>query len=164
MAVDYGLSLGLAASSLITALLITQFVGFPAAIAVGKLAGRLGAKRTILLCLCVYVAVTTYGYGMQTEREFYVLACAIGLVQGGVQALSRSMWSRMVPKAHAAELFGVYNMLGKFAAILGPLLMGVVSLLTGSTRIAILSIAVLFVAGGLLLSRVPEPDAKGEAA
>lgn len=156
MAVDYGLAIGLPSSSLIIALLITQFVGFPAAIACGKIAVRFGEKRTILGCLAVYVGVTLWGSQMQTATEFYVLAVTIGLVQGGVQALSRSMWSRMVPPERAAELFGFYNMLGKMAAIVGPLLMGGVALLTNSTRISILSVTVLFIAGGALLTRVKE--------
>jgi UMF1 family MFS transporter len=157
MAVDYGLALGFPSSSLIIALLITQFVGFPAALVCGRLAGRFGEKRTILGCLCVYMGVTLWGSQMQSATEFYVLAVAIGLVQGGVQALSRSMWSRMVPPERAAELFGFYNMLGKMAAIVGPILMGGVALLTQSTRLSILSITVLFIAGGALLARVPEP-------
>jgi UMF1 family MFS transporter len=102
----------------------------------------------------VYVGVTIWGAQMTTAKEFYVLAVAIGLAQGGVQALSRSMWSQMVPPERAAELFGFYNMLGKMAAIVGPVLMGAVALATGSTRISILSITVLFFAGGLLLMRV----------
>jgi UMF1 family MFS transporter len=158
MAVDYGLSIGLPSSSLIIALLIVQFVGFPSAIAIGKLAGHIGEKRAILLCLTVYVGVTVWGAQMTTAKEFYVLAIAIGLAQGGVQALSRSLWSQMVPPERAAELFGFYNMLGKMAAIVGPVLMGAVALATGSTRISILSITVLFFAGGLLLTRVPTPQ------
>jgi len=157
MAVDYGLSIGLPSSSLIIALLIVQFVGFPAAIAIGRLAGVIGEKRAILACLAVYVAVTVWGAQMTTSREFYVLAIAIGLAQGGLQALSRSLWSRMVPPERSAELFGFYNMLGKMAAIIGPMLMGVVAMVSGSTRISILSITLLFFAGGILLMRVPEP-------
>jgi UMF1 family MFS transporter len=157
MAVDYGLSIGLPSSSLIVALLITQFVGFPATIAVGALAGRIGEKNAILCCLGVYVGVTVWGAQMQTQTEFYALAIAIGLVQGGVQALSRSLWSKMVPPERSGELFGFFNMLGKMAAIIGPVLMGAVALATGSTRISILSIAVLFFAGGALLWRVQLP-------
>lgn len=163
MAVDYGLSLGLPSSSLIVALLIVQFVGFPSAIAAGRLAGHIGEKRAILLCLAVYVGVTIWGAQMTSATEFYVLAVAIGLAQGGVQALSRSMWSQMVPEERAAELFGFYNMLGKMAAIVGPVLMGAVALATGSTRISILSISVLFFAGGLLLTRVPGEHKRSEA-
>jgi UMF1 family MFS transporter len=154
MAVDYGLSLGFASSSLTLALLITQFVGFPAALAFGRFGPRIGTKRAILLGLCVYVGVTLWGYRMQSEREFYALAVVIGLVQGGVQSLSRALYSRLIPEAEAGEFFGFYNMLGKFAAILGPSLMGWVSVLTGSARLSILSIAVLFIAGGAMLMRV----------
>jgi len=117
----------------------------------------IGEKRAVLACLAVYVGVTVWGAQMTTSAEFYVLAVAIGLAQGGVQALSRSMWSQMVPPERAGELFGFYNMLGKMAAIVGPVLMGGVALVTGSTRISILSITVLFFAGGLLLTRVPMP-------
>jgi UMF1 family MFS transporter len=156
MAVDYGLSLGFQSSSLTLALLITQFVGFPAALAFGRFGDRIGSKRAILLGLCVYVGVTLWGYRMETEREFYLLAAVIGLVQGGVQSLSRALYSRLIPEAEAGEFFGFYNMLGKFAAILGPSLMGWVAVMTGSARLSILSIAVLFIAGGALLLRVED--------
>lgn len=158
MAVDYGLSLGLPSDSLIVALLITQFVGFPSAIVYAKLASRIGAKRGILMGLCVYAGVTVFGFFMTTAAEFYVLAVVIGLVQGGVQALSRSYFSRLIPPEEAGEFFGFYNMLGKFAAVIGPALMGVVGLLTGSPRLGILSLLILLIAGGWLLLRVPEPE------
>lgn len=157
MAVDYGLSLGLPSQSLIIALLITQFVGFPAAIVFAKLAGRIGTQRSILLGIAIYIGVTVMGYFMTTVAEFYALAIVIGLVQGGVQALSRSLYSRLIPENEAGEFFGFYNMLGKFAAVIGPMLMGMVGVLTGSSRLAILSLVVLFVAGGLLLMRVKAP-------
>lgn len=157
MAVDYGLSLGLPSESLIIALLITQFVGFPAAIVFAKLAGRIGTRASILLGIAVYCGVTVFGYFMTTASEFYVLAIVIGLVQGGVQALSRSMYSRLIPAAEAGEFFGFYNMLGKFAAVFGPALMGYVGVLTGSPRKAILSLLVLFIAGAVLLMRVKSP-------
>jgi UMF1 family MFS transporter len=156
MAVDYGLSLGFRSSSLTLALLITQFVGFPAALVFGRLGTAIGSKRAVLIGLCVYIGVTLFGYRMQTEREFYVLAVAIGLVQGGVQSLSRALYSRLIPTHEAGEFFGFYNMLGKFAAILGPALMGWVSLHSGNPRQSILSLTVLFVAGGLLLLRVQD--------
>jgi UMF1 family MFS transporter len=157
MAVDYGLSLGLPSQSLIIALLITQFVGFPAAIVFAKIAGRVGTQRSILIGIVVYVGVTVLGYFMTTAAEFYALAIVIGLVQGGVQALSRSFYSRLIPQNEAGEFFGFYNMLGKFAAVIGPMLMGLVGVLTGSSRQAILSLVVLFVLGGVLLMRVKEP-------
>lgn len=156
MAVDYGLSLGFKDSSLILALLITQFVGFPSALVFGRLGERIGSKRAIMLGLAVYVAVTYFGYRMTTEREFLILAVMIGLVQGGVQALSRSFFSRLIPRAEAGEFFGFYNMLGKFAAIVGPSLMGWVALITGSARLSILSLSVLLLAGGALLLAVDD--------
>lgn len=156
MAVDYGLSLGFASSHLIAALLITQFVGFPAALAFGVLGRTLGARTGILLGLAVYVGVCAWAYRMQRPAEFYLLAAAVGCVQGGVQALSRSLYSRLIPPARAAEFFGFYNMMGKYAAIVGPLLMGAFSLATGSPRAAIFPVAGLFVAGGVLLLGVRE--------
>ncbi|HEB67030.1 MAG TPA: MFS transporter [Gammaproteobacteria bacterium] len=154
MAVDYGMALGFDSNNLITALLVTQFVGFPAAIAFGLLGNRIGPRPAILIAIAVYIGVIVWAYFMQHVGEFYALAVVIGLVQGGVQALSRSLYARLIPPDQSAEFFGFYNMLGKFAAILGPLLMGSVGLLTGSPRISILSVAILFVAGGLLLMKV----------
>jgi len=154
MAVDYGLSLGFPSNSLIIALLITQFVGFPAAIAFGRLGERIGARTGILIALAVYVAVTTWGAFMNQVWEFYLLAVVIGLVQGGVQSLSRSLYARLIPAGRSAEFFGFYNMLGKFAAVLGPILMGWVGVMTGSPRLGILSVLVLFVLGALLLLKV----------
>ena len=160
MAVDYGMSLGFESSHLITALLITQFVGFPAAIGFGYLAHAIGTKRGILIGIAVYLFVTVWAAQIQDVSEFYMLAIIIGLVQGGVQALSRSFYARIIPQNRAAEFFGFYNMLGKFAAILGPIMMGVVSLLTQSPRLSILSISVLFIAGGILLYYVDEEKAR----
>jgi UMF1 family MFS transporter len=154
MAVDYGMSIGLASRDLIAALLITQFVGFPAAIVFGRLGERMGAKRAIFAAIAVYVGVTAWAALMDSAREFYALAAVIGLVQGGIQALSRSLYARLIPEDRASEFFGFYNMLGKFAAIIGPVLVGSVSLMTGSPRASILAILVLFVAGAVLLARV----------
>lgn len=159
MAVDYGLSIGLEYSDLISALLITQFVGFPAAIAFGLLArrlgaGALGARNGIYLAISIYTVVTVYAFFIQTSMEFYGLAVAIGLVQGGIQALSRSLYARMIPADKAAEFFGFYNMLGKFAAVIGPLLVGIVGIASGEHRWGILSLVLLFMLGGWLLSKV----------
>jgi len=151
MAVDYGRALGFGANGLIVALLITQFVGFPAAIAFGRIGARLGAKTGILIGIGVYVIVTVWAFFMDSVWEFYALAVTIGLVQGGVQALSRSLYARLIPPEKSAEFFGFYNMLGKFAAVVGPVLMGWVGVATGNPRLAILSIVVLFLAGGGLL-------------
>jgi UMF1 family MFS transporter len=120
MAVDYGMSLGFAANDLLLALLVTQFVGFPAALVFGRLGQRLGPRKGIYIAIGVYVAATFWGINMTRKEEFYVLAVVIGLVQGGIQALSRSYYARLIPADKPAEFFGFYNMLGKFAAIIGP--------------------------------------------
>jgi UMF1 family MFS transporter len=158
MAVDYGLALGFPSNSLIVALLITQFIGFPAAIVFGKLGERAGAKTGILIGIAVYVGVALWGYRMQSVWEFYVLAGVIGLVQGGVQSLSRSLFASLIPAGRSAQFFGFYNTLGRFAAVLGPLIMGGVSYATGNPRLSIVAIIALFVAGAALLLRV-RPDA-----
>jgi UMF1 family MFS transporter len=158
MAVDYGMSLGFEANSLIVALMITQFVGFPAAIAFGKMGERLGTKKAILMGIAVYIGVTMWGAFMEKAAEFYALAVVVGLVQGGVQSLSRSFYSRIIPANRAAEFFGFYNMLGKFAAVIGPFLVGWVGVLTGNPRIAIFSIIILFISGGVILYMVDEKE------
>jgi UMF1 family MFS transporter len=163
MAVNYGLALGFDPDSLILALLITQFVGFPAAIGFGRLGERLGTRRAIFLAIAVYMAVTVGGFFMQNTTQFYVMAAVIGLVQGGIQALSRAFYARLVPAAESGEFFGFYNMLGKFAAVLGPLLVGVTAALTGSQRLAILSILVLFILGAVFLWLVDEEKAAAGA-
>jgi UMF1 family MFS transporter len=154
MAVDYGLSLGLETSALLTALLVTQFVGFPAALLFGWLGDRIGARRGILIGIAVYAAITVYAYFLDTEAEFFTLAVAVGLVQGGVQSLSRSLFGRLVPDGKNAEFFGFYNMMGKFAAFLGPLLMAVTAGITHNARASIVSLVLLFVVGGVLLWQV----------
>lgn len=156
MAVDYGSSLGFPAESLIVALLIVQFVAFPATLLYNFFGQRIGVKKALLTAIGAYALLTILGYFMKTTTHFYLLAICIGLFQGGIQALSRSFYSRLIPEKQAAEFFGFFNMLGKFAAVIGPGLMGIVTLLTGSNRIGILSILILFIAGGLLLSRVNE--------
>jgi len=170
MAVDYGLSLGFESRALILALLISQFVGFPAAVGFGFLGRRIGAKRAIYIALAVYLVVCAGGAMMRLQRDFFILAGVVGLVQGGVQALSRSYFARMVPKNKSAEFFGFYNMLGKFAAVLGPGLMGGFGLLVRSagyspdtaSRASITSVGILFLVGGALLFFVNEDKARQE--
>lgn len=153
MAVDYGLSLGFPQESLITALLITQFVAFPAALAFGWIGERIGARSGIFIAIAVYTAVTIAAYWMSEVRHFYLLAVVIGLVQGGIQSLSRSYFAALVPPGKQGEFFGFYNMMGKFAAVLGPLLVGVTALVTANTRAGMVSIVILFAGGALLLTR-----------
>ena len=157
MAVDYGVALGLPSSSLLAALLLTQFVAFPSALALGWLGNRIGAKRGLLICIAVYLAATLYAWFLDTVVEFFALAVVIGLVQGGVQSLSRSFFGRLVPEGKGGEFFGFYNMMGKFASFLGPILIATVALWTGDSRLSITSLVVLFVLGGVLLWRVPDP-------
>ncbi len=170
MAVDYGLSIGFESKDLILALLITQFVGFPCAVGFGRLGNRIGPKRAIYSALVVYVLVCIWGAFMRERLEFYLLAAVVGTVQGGIQALSRSFYARMIPPDKSAEFFGFYNMLGKFAAVVGPALMGGFGLLVRhagysadiASRAGISAVAVLFVAGGILLFFVDAAKAKEE--
>ena len=168
MAVDYGIAIGLSSKDLICALLITQFVGFPAAIGFGYLGKRIGTKRAIFFGLAVYCAVTVWGAFLQSTREFCLIAIAIGLVQGGVQALSRSLFARMIPVEMSAEFFGFFNMMGKFSVIFGPALVGGIALLARNlgfqnavaSRLGISSILFLFITGAIVLYFVDEE--KGE--
>jgi UMF1 family MFS transporter len=149
--------LGLEQGALITALLLTQFVAFPAALAFGALGQRIGPKPAILIGIAVYLAALVYAWRfLQDEGDFYVLAVAIGLVQGGVQSLSRSLYARLVPPSKTAEFFGFFNMVGKFATIFGPLMIAFTPMVVpGATdRDGILSLSILFLVGGFLLSRV----------
>jgi len=154
MAVDYGLSIGFSSDSLIVALLITQFVGFPAAIGFGYLGNWLGAKAGIYIAIAVYAAIVLWASRMESEVEFYGLAIGIGLVQGGIQSLSRSLYARIIPTDKSAEFFGFYNMLGKFAVVLGPIMVGWAGVASGSPRLGILTLLLLFALGAFFLSRV----------
>jgi len=161
MAVDYGMSIGLDSNGLIKALIITQFVGFPAAVLFGKIGEKFGTKTGILVGIVVYIGVSVWGFFMRSQAEFYGLAVAIGLVQGGVQSLSRSFYAKLIPHERAAEFFGFYNMLGKFAAVIGPALMGWVGVLSGNPRYSIFAVTALFIAGGTILSFVRERSGSG---
>ncbi|OIP53473.1 MAG: MFS transporter, partial [Helicobacteraceae bacterium CG2_30_36_10] len=121
MAVDYGMALGFDSTNLILSLLMVQFIGFPATLLFAKLAQKWDTKKAIYLAIVMYIFIIFWAYRMQEVYEFYILALMIALVQGGIQALSRSYYSKMIPQEHSAEFFGFYNFLGKFAAILGPL-------------------------------------------
>jgi MFS transporter, UMF1 family len=157
MAVDFGGNVGLPQSALIGALLLVQFISFPAAILFGRIGDRIGARPAILIGLLVFVFVTGWALLLHNAWQFYVLAVLVACVQGGVQSLSRSLFSQLIPRERAGEYFGFYNMLGKFAAFVGPILVGVTGKLTGSPRIAISSLVLLFGTGALLLWKVRVP-------
>ncbi|MFN2383997.1 MAG: MFS transporter, partial [Gemmatimonadota bacterium] len=154
MAAIYGAEVGIERSALIGAILLAQVIGIPFAFGFGWLAGRIGPKRAILLGLGVYVGISVLAYGMRTATHFYLLALAVGTVQGGCQALSRSLFASLIPRHRSSEFFGFYGVLEKFAGVLGPVVFGLTIALTGSSRGAILSVISFFVVGGLLLTRV----------
>jgi MFS transporter, UMF1 family len=164
MATAYGDEIGIRLSDMIAALLITQFVGVPATFGMGALARRISAKRTILLTLCVYGLITVGGYFMRSTWHFYMLALAVGLVQGGAQALSRSLFAVMIPRHKSAEFFGFYSTSARLAGIAGPLLFGLVSQAAGSSRLSILSLLLFFLAGALLLAKVDVATGQAAAA
>jgi len=154
MATVYGSELGLQQASLIGAILLVQFVGIPFAFAFGWLADRIGAKRAILGALAVYGVITAVAYGLRTERDFWILAGLVATVQGGAQALSRSMWASLVPASRSGEFFGLFSVFNRFGGMLGPLVMAAITTLTGSSRLGIVSVLVFFIVGGWLLAGV----------
>ncbi|MBL8860713.1 MAG: MFS transporter [Planctomycetes bacterium] len=154
MAVVYGGRLGIAGEAMIPAVLCVQFLGVPCAFGFGWLAGRLGPKRAILLGLAVYVGIVLYAAQMDSEFDFYVVAAGVGLVQGGCQALSRSLFASMVPAHKAGEFFGLFGVLERFANVLGPLAFTLAIAWTGNERAGLLPLILFFAVGALLLSRV----------
>jgi MFS transporter, UMF1 family len=164
MSVDYGLALGFPADSLIAGILMIQFIGFPATLLFGWLGDRLSPLVGIFVAIAVYGAVTFYAVLMTEITEFYVMAAAIGCVQGAIQAMSRSYYGRLIPVDRAAEFYGFYNMMGKFAAVLGPFLMAATALITGNSRAAILSVALLFLGGAIMLAFATRQSRIGTAA
>jgi UMF1 family MFS transporter len=162
MSVDYGMSIGFKPADLITALLLVQFIGFPAALGFGWATRHVHPKKALLFAVGVYVVITAWGSQMTESREFYVLAAMIGLVQGGVQALSRSFYARLIPTDRAGEFYGFFSLLGRFGGIIGPVLMGGVAYLNSDPRLGLLSINLLFIPGALLLFFVNEAKSKTE--
>ncbi|MFK7857021.1 MAG: MFS transporter [Granulosicoccus sp.] len=159
MAVDYGIAIGLPANSLIIALLMVQFIGFPATLVFGKIGQKFGAKTGLWIGLWAYVIATVCASFMSSSTEFYALAVVLGLVQGGVQSLSRSLFGQLMPPGKSGEYFGFLNMLGKAAAVLGPVLVGIVAATTGNSRIGLVSIIVLFLLGMWFLRQVDDQTA-----
>ncbi|MEQ1690336.1 MAG: MFS transporter [Gemmatimonas sp.] len=163
MATAFGSEIGIAQKDLITAILLVQFIGIPFAFGFGALAGKLGTKRSIFLGLVVYTGICIFAYGIDSTREFYILACLVGLVQGGTQALSRSLFANMIPKHKSGEFFGFYSVFEKFGGILGPLVFAVAVGQSGSSRVAILWVIAFFVVGGAVLAFVNVPEGERAA-
>ena len=182
MAVDYGLSIGFKDTDLIAALLLVQFIGFPAAVLYARFGERWGVRRALLVAIVSYMLITLWGTQITQTYQFYVLAVFIGLFQGGIQALSRSYYSRLVPPGMSGEFFGFYNMVGKFSTIVGPVLMGTVGLMIKNylvensdgtrtivelsqqaARWSIASLVILFLLGAWLLYNVDEEKGKEQA-
>lgn len=162
MAAVYAAGIGLPRTDVILAILLVQFLGVPCAFLFGGLAGRIGTKPAILTGIAVYALICVLAYRMESSVEFFVLAGLVALVQGGTQALSRSLFASMIPAARSTEFFGFYSVFEKISGVLGPGLFGVIVWLTGSTRLAILTVLVFFVAGAGLLLRTDV--ARGRAA
>ena len=158
MATAYGSDIGLSTSSMITALLITQFIGFPSTLVFGIYADKIGFKKILTIGISIYVLITFYATNMSTDIEFYMLAVTVGLVQGGIQAISRSFFSTLIPENKEAQFFGFYNLVGKSAVFLGPVLVSWVALIFGNPRYGIFSLLFLFVPGLFLLWMVPDKE------
>lgn len=160
MAVQYGTTLEFETSSLIVALLITQFVAFPATLLFNIMGKKIGIKNALYIAILSYCVITIAGVLMQNVTHFYILAICIGLFQGGIQSASRSYYTRIIPEDKAGEFFGFYNIFGKAAAVLGPGLMGIITGITGNARIGIGSILILFITGFILLRKVDTDEGK----
>ena len=161
MSTSYGTDLGIDSTQLVLALLVTQFVAFPSAIAYGRLAGRFGTKRMLLIAVFAYFCITLFAaFFLRSAAEFWVLAVCVGLFQGGIQALSRSEFGKLIPKENANEYYGFFDIFGKYATIMGTLLVSVFTQVTGSSSYGVLSVAVLFVIGFVLLWKMPEGEAE----
>ena len=163
LATIYGTEIGIGRGAMIGALVVVQFVGIPFAFLFGWIAGRIGAKRAIFIGLVAYVAISVVGYFMRTATHFLILAVLVGTVQGGTQALSRSLFAGMIPRQKSGEFFGFFSVFEKFAGIFGPAFFLLASLAFGSTRVAILSIILFFVVGGWLLTLVDVDAGRAQA-
>lgn len=160
MATTYGTEVGLEATSMIVALLVTQFVAFPSAIAAGILAKKYGAIKLIKVFILIYGLICIYGYGLDTQFEFWVLAVSVGLVQGGIQSLSRAYYGKIIPKEESSEYFGFFDIFGKFADFFGPLLITISASMFGASKYGILALVLLFAIGFVLILQVEKTDQK----
>jgi len=160
MAVNFGQRLGFSAQDLVTALLITNFVGFPATLVYGMIGHRYGPKKAIYLGLGVYIIIVSWAAFLQDVSQFYVMSVIIGMVQGGVQGMSRSLYASLIPAGHTGEFFGFYNMVTKFSHILGPVLVGIVAFISDEPKFILVALLPMFVIGALLLMRVDTTGAR----
>jgi UMF1 family MFS transporter len=162
LSTSYGTDLGIDGTQLVLALLATQFVAFPAAIAYGKLGRRFGTKQMLLVGVVGYTCIVAFAaFFLRSAAEFWMLAIMVGLFQGGIQALSRSEFGKLVPSDHANEYFGFFDIFGKYAAVMGTFLVSALTQATGNGSIGVLSIAILFVVGFFLLRTVPDRPTEG---
>ena len=161
MSTSYGTQLGIDSTQLVIALLVTQFVAFPCAILYGRLAGRFGAKRMIVIAVIAYLGIVMFAaFFLKTAVEFWILAILVGMFQGGIQALSRSYYGKIIPKDHANEYYGFYDIFGKTASVLGTFLVATTTAVTGNASAGVLSIAVLLAAALVLLLVQKDPTAR----
>ena len=163
MAVIFGAEIHIAQGHLIGSILAVQFIGIPFSILFGRLAGWIGTKRSIFVGLAVYTGISIGGYFIQTALHFWILAVLVGFVQGGTQALSRSLFGTMIPGSRSAEFYSFYDVSSKFAGIIGPFVFGLVGQMTGSSRLSVVALVIFFIGGGLILFTVNEKQGKAEA-
>ena len=163
MSTSYGASLGIDSTQLVLALLVTQFVAFPSAIAYGWLAGKFGTKRMIMIAVLAYTCIVFFAaFFLKTAFEFWVLAVSVGLFQGGIQALSRSYFGRLIPKENSNEFYGFFDVFGKYASVMGSFLVAVITQITGDASLGVLSIAALLLVGLILLVKMPESTRRAQ--
>lgn len=160
MSTAYGTDLGIEATDLLIVLFVTQVVAAPFAILYGRLAKKFSVKTMLYVGIFVYIVVCIYAFFLSTTLDFWILAMLVATSQGGIQALSRSYFAQLVPKEKSNEFFGFYNIFGKFASVMGPLLLGVTATLTGSSAYGVFSLIILFIIGGILLRMVPKPESE----
>ena len=150
--------MGLETSAIIQALILVQFIAFPATLAWGYFADRYGDKLVLYITITSYICIIFYSTTLESALEFYLMAALVGCVQGGIQGSSRGLFGKLIPEEKAGEFFGLFNVFGKAGAILGPLMVGSLLAISGNIRIALVPIAILFILGGLLLMRVKEQN------
>jgi UMF1 family MFS transporter len=163
MAVIFGAEINIPQAHLIGSILAVQFIGIPFSILFGRLAGWMGTKRAIFLGLAVYTGISIGGYFIQTALHFWILAVLVGFVQGGTQALSRSLFGTMIPRSRSAEFFSFYDVSSKFAGIIGPFVFGLVGQLTGSSRLSVVALVIFFIGGGMILFTVNEKEGRARS-